>query len=275
MLTPNKISTWSFQDIKNFLNHPSSVENNFYEYKETHRIEPEKIRKFFSSFANSDGGYIFFGINNNRRITGVNEDTEINTRLNRCLSNNCLQPPLDKWDLIKTILIPRTNPKKVVYIYYVRSTLSIKKPHIADGKIYMRENGESKSITSGISLRQKFFLSKFYPEHIELLEYELKKIKEYKFEFSYINWMYLLYLEQYLEKSVNENSQHKDKYENLLEKFKEIKVFLKDIESSRANIYSSTGIPPLGNMPELEDKYINLARAADVFLINFNRVHKL
>ena len=275
MIKQSEITNWDFNDLIQFLDSFVSTENNFYEFKENYRIRPEKIRKFFSSFANSEGGYIFFGIDNEKNIIGLEVDDEINTKLNQKLSCESLQPPLDKWYQINRISIPETLPEKVVYIFCIESSISINKPHLSDSKIFVRENGESNPIKSGRILREKFFMTRFQPEHIKQLEFEMRKIKNYKYEASEIDAMYFRDLGEYLEKSIEEETDLYEDLNNLLEQYNQITSLITDIEAIRAELHSSTGVPPIGNPIEIEEKYDNLRELIEKFLHGFKEVHQL
>lgn len=145
MIRRQDISNWTYQDLKDFLNRFDTLENDFYEFKSTYKIEPERLRKLFSSFANSGGGYIFFGIDDYRSIMGLELDNSINTKINRAISNVCLQPPIDYWRLINMIQIPRTSPKKFVYIFFIENSLLLNKPQYLIIK-YILGNKGSRSL---------------------------------------------------------------------------------------------------------------------------------
>ena len=61
-------------DIEKFLC-SSTDENFFYEFKSDNE-EPSKLIKEISAFANTYGGYIFLGINDDKKIGGCTKWTE-------------------------------------------------------------------------------------------------------------------------------------------------------------------------------------------------------
>lgn len=117
MFRPRDVLNWTYEDLEDFLNSPtSSVENDQYDFKQAYEIEPEKLRKCFSAFANSKGGFVFFGIDNNRNICGIERNDEITTHLNRVLNNPKLRPRISKWHLLNSITTPR---KKGVFTFII------------------------------------------------------------------------------------------------------------------------------------------------------------
>lgn len=282
MLSPQDVLNWEYEDLENFLNDPvSSIENDQYDFKSTYKIRAEKLRKCFSAFANSKGGFVFLGIDNNRNICGLEKDTEITTELNRALNNTKLHPPIKKWALLKSITVPRKKPKKYVYIYYIHPSLFIDKPHMADEKIYIRQNGESKPLSSGVDIRRNFFLSKFCPEHIDQFEYQISKIKNYKQiskEIDVIDVLYFRYMEQHLEelkqRKMERNKEIGD-VENLLFQYKNIRSLIDKINREESREHSSTGVPSLNSSANLDKEYTRLSSLADSFVKNYRKVHRL
>lgn len=58
-----------FKDVQDYLSDPDSNENCFFEYK-IDKVEPAKLVKEISAFANAYGGYIFLGVDDNKNIIG-------------------------------------------------------------------------------------------------------------------------------------------------------------------------------------------------------------
>lgn len=58
-----------FEDVQDYLSDPDSNENCFFEYK-MDKVEPAKLVKEISAFANTYGGYIFLGVDDNKNIVG-------------------------------------------------------------------------------------------------------------------------------------------------------------------------------------------------------------
>ena len=57
------------KDVQDYLSDPDSNENCFFEYK-IDKVEPAKLVKEISAFANTYGGYIFLGADDNKNIVG-------------------------------------------------------------------------------------------------------------------------------------------------------------------------------------------------------------
>ena len=111
------IRNWKYEDLNSWLKDLSTQESWLYEWKEKIDLHSKNLRKTISAFANTNGGIIFFGIDNNKKIKGVREDCELRTKINQIISNNILPPiPISNWD-IHSIKIP--NKKLVVYILYI------------------------------------------------------------------------------------------------------------------------------------------------------------
>lgn len=58
-----------FKDVQDYLSDPDSNENCLFEYK-IDKVEPAKLVKEISAFANTYGGYIFLGVDDNKNIIG-------------------------------------------------------------------------------------------------------------------------------------------------------------------------------------------------------------
>ena len=58
-----------FKDVQDYLSDLDSNENCFFEYK-IDKVEPAKLVKEISAFANTYGGYIFLGVDDNKNIVG-------------------------------------------------------------------------------------------------------------------------------------------------------------------------------------------------------------
>lgn len=196
--------------------------------------------------------------------------------MNRSLNNPQLHPPIRKWPLLKCIETPRT--KKCIYIYYVYPSLFIDKPHVADQRIYVREYGEAKPITSGIDLRRVFFQHQFCPENIDQLQYEIKKIREYEYRSAEIDVIYFRYVGQHLEDLRRETMERRDRVEgieDLLRQYKNIKSLIDDINTERSIKHFSLGVPSLSISSDIDKKYAQLSVVADGFIASFRKVHSL
>jgi len=66
------VSQWNAADILDFLKNPLVDENRFWEFK-LERENSKETRKTFSSFANIDGGFVFYGISDEKEPVGITE----------------------------------------------------------------------------------------------------------------------------------------------------------------------------------------------------------
>ena len=71
ILTEEDIKTWDFQKLKEWLDDPITQENDQFDFIENLQQRDEKaklrIRKKFCSFANTNEGFLFFGINKTKK----------------------------------------------------------------------------------------------------------------------------------------------------------------------------------------------------------------
>jgi len=270
-LNPNIIKSWKYREFKKWLQDLSTQEALFYEWKSTINLNPDNLRKLFCSFANTPrGGAIFFGIDNNKRIIGVKPDSDLAVKINRIVSKNIFQPiSPNSWSIIKGIRIP--NTKKVVYILYVYPSLYTEKPHMFNGKVYIRENGECKAITDGRTLRKLFLIERFYPEHIKQLEMELEKIKKCRFNPDEIDIMYLKELKSYLEKKSEENEQFKE----LLYEFGDIVNLYEKIKKEQSIGVTKGEQISILNGDNITEYCNQLSIGVNNFIKKFKEIHKL
>ena len=107
----------NYVDIDNFI---GEGENTYLEFKRK-VSSPEKIARTISAFANTKGGYILFGVDDDGTIIGVRSEKE-EIELIRFAGNHLIQPPIE----VKIEIIPYKAKKDVVVCYVEQSEL---KPH--------------------------------------------------------------------------------------------------------------------------------------------------
>jgi Putative DNA-binding domain len=136
---PLKIPSWNLPELEEFLKHSNGHENLFWDFKEMPEAK-EQTRKTFSSFANKDGGFVFYGITDTRQVVGIKNTAE---KLNDWLTDvlRAIQPNIS-YESLHVIVAPdgRTVP-----IYFIRPSLPHQKPYMADHFIFIRENGASRN----------------------------------------------------------------------------------------------------------------------------------
>lgn len=246
VLTEEDIKTWDFQKLKVWLTDPITQENNQFDFIENlqkkNQEANDRIRSKICSFANSNGGFLFFGITDKPRVpVGIkNAQQEFITLLNKIVSKKIF-PEIPPQNYKPVHYIRNDNNRDIVVIKIVKSSKNLI-PHIVNCKVYIRENGESKPIENGIILKQ-IISQRFYPTDIKQLEYDLKKIKNCSYLPDEIDFMYLKELKMFLEEQSKESIL--SDYGDLISKFRLIVKKIEKLKRSQS----------LGN---LEGKSISL-----------------
>lgn len=208
VLTEEDINTWDFRKLKEWLADPITQENNQFDFIENLQQRGEKaklrIRKKFCSFANTNEGFLFFGINKTKKPAGiVNVQQEFTTKLNRIVSENIF-PGIPPQNYRPIHYIKNDNNRDIVIVKILKSSRNLR-PHMTNCKIYIRENGESKPLEDGSRLKE-IFSQRFYPSDIRGLENDLKNILESEnlYHPDLIDFMYLKELRVFLIKQFEE-----------------------------------------------------------------------
>lgn len=145
----------------------SIAEGWFIEFK-SNFTDSEKLAKSISSFANSQGGWYFIGIQSNSKnniaenISGleIKKDENLIDRINNQLTGNISPKPY--FD----IKIVELHSKKCVII--VRVEEGIEPPYVTgSGKIYQRENNSSNPISDRYVLEKLYEKSAFNNNKVE------------------------------------------------------------------------------------------------------------
>ncbi|MEK7129049.1 MAG: ATP-binding protein [Patescibacteria group bacterium] len=155
------------------MNKTSVQENDFFDLKEglphpndTHG--KDRLKKEFCAFANCGGGFLFFGVRDDRTAVGLDEDREFTTRTSQIISRHIF-PPTINWKLYETIRVGRR--RRYIYIIKIEESSYFQKPHIfykeGDGLVIpVRRNGHLDFIKDGRDIRELVLLDKkFYPEY--------------------------------------------------------------------------------------------------------------
>lgn len=194
MLTPEIISAWKYSDLKAWLKtSKNGGEDSEFDLKR--QLTPQNgkdARKDFSSFANTRGGFIFYGINNDFTICGCDE-CDINRQIPDYLAATNLDPSVG-WSLIKAFEVPKV--KKFVYTIFIKQSNFLKRPHVSDGVIYIRDGNESRGVKTLSELRQLFWnLQYFVPQNIqENFSAVISHIKQINYQLAHIGTAELIYL---------------------------------------------------------------------------------
>ena len=203
ILTEEDIKTWDLQKLKEWLDDPVTQENNQFDFIENLQPKNEnatnRIRSKFCSFANTNGGFLFFGITDKtKNPVGIkNVQQEFITLLNKIISKKIF-PGIPPQNYKPIHYIKNDNNKDIVVVKIIKSSRNLR-PHMTNCKIYIRENGESKPIEDGIILKQ-IFSQRFYPSDIRSLENDLKSISKTEniYHPDLIDFMYLKELRVFL-----------------------------------------------------------------------------
>lgn len=162
-------------DIKKYLDNPDSCENFFFEYKEDEE-NTQKFAKEVSAFANTYGGYVLLGVDDDKHILGCTQWTEqrIHTTIHDSLT------PTPNFDVKRFIL----EGKKVLI---VKIEEGIMPPYMTnDGKIYERissgsfpvsKKSKSEKIERTQSIKDLSALNLLYEKRKNQLEYIRDKIE--------------------------------------------------------------------------------------------------
>lgn len=269
------IPNWNHSDLVDFLNDPNVVENDVFEFKvKINFSDGEEIRKDFSAFANSKGGYFFIGIDNHKNIVGIEQNLDLLRDLNRVLSSPALNPKVS-FEQIACIEIPSKTPPRFIYVIHVPASLNHKKPHVSHEKVFYREQGEIKTVASGERMRDLFLMSTFQPENINQLEHVLKKLKLYQYGHNPLDHFEILYL-RYLCIFLDDNLEFCTKKGNTVEQAQQMVDLFKDIRASidglikhHAQSHSISGSPTLALSDSAREKSDLLAVKVEEFLIKF------
>ncbi len=221
ILTEEDIKIWDFQKLKEWLASPITQENNQFDFIGNLQSKNEKaadrIRSKLCSFANTNDGFLFFGIDDEtKEPVGIgNVQQEFTTRLNRIVSKKIF-PGIPPQNYKPIHYIRNNNNRDIVIVRIIKSSRNLI-PHMLNCKIYIRENGESKPIEDGSILKQ-IFSQRFYPSDIRSLENELKNILESEnlYHPDLIDFMYLKELRVFLIQRFEESNS--SKYIDLINK---------------------------------------------------------
>ncbi len=221
ILTEEDIKTWDLQKLKEWLDDPITQENNQFDFVESlqkgNENAQDRIRSKISSFANTNEGFLFFGITDKtKNPVGIkNVQQEFITLLNKIISKKIF-PGIPPQNYKPIHYIKNDNNKDIVVVKIIKSSRNLR-PHMTNCKIYIRENGESKPIEDGIILKQ-IFSQRFYPSDIRSLENDLKSISKTEniYHPDLIDFMYLKELRVFLIQRFEESNS--SEYINLIYK---------------------------------------------------------
>ncbi len=200
------IKNWKIADLKNWLNDPMTQEGWDYDFKvdlPDSRNDREKgnLRACYCSFANSRSGMIFYGVDDNKQVQGLDYDQNLKNRVSHILSSE-IYPPIKEWDLFN-IIFTNSRKNRCVYLVLVKESFYSDKPHVTDGRVWVRENGHRDYIKTGIDMQRHFLIpDKIFPKYIDIIIKALENIKNnYQGHIPFLDVMVLQRFKFFLQES--------------------------------------------------------------------------
>ncbi|MBI3633846.1 MAG: ATP-binding protein [Candidatus Vogelbacteria bacterium] len=200
------IKEWKIADLRNWLTDPGTQEGWDYDFKldlPDSRNDKEKssVRSCYCSFANSRDGIIFYGIDDNKQIQGLGYDHNFKNRVSHILSSDVF-PQIKEWDLFH-VIYTTTRKRKCVYLVLVKESFYSDKPHVTDGRIWVRENGHRDYIKTGVDIQRHFLLpDKLFPKYTNIIIFILENIiKNYQGHIPFFDSLVLARFKHFLQES--------------------------------------------------------------------------
>jgi len=161
-------------------------ENEFIEFKQKANY-PEKILKEVVAFANTKGGHLLIGVNDDGNITGLKNADEEAYALSTALKKYC-RPRIP----FENYLISISKKRSLLY-YYIHE--SNKKPHFVLSDIIDKKKGFAYVRVRDMSIKAS-------PETREILR-RSRKFKDIKFHFGEKEKILMQYLQEYQSITLN------------------------------------------------------------------------
>lgn len=184
-MIPEKLTDWSYEIVENMLT-KGLFESELFDYKEllpdkSKQSEKLRLQKLCCAFANSIGGFIVFGVKDDKsliakdRIVGLDSSTDFPEHFGN-YPKNCI--PTIYWDFLNPPII--LNDSKVLHV--VQIPKSIGAPHaVGDNEKGWKFPKRTNKGTEGMSIEEvrHSFLG-FYEKRfkLQLLLSELESIKD-------------------------------------------------------------------------------------------------
>ncbi len=152
-----KTNQITYNDLLELLNSSEFVEGHKLDFKRELVNKPKDIVKYVSSFANANGGFLIYGVDDDKKIVGIDRTMKgknVVEWYNQVVSGNT-EPDIFYHDP-HCIDIPNSN--KIIMIIEIPE--STRKPHMVTGdRYYTRLNDSSKS-ASHYQVRDMFMYSR-------------------------------------------------------------------------------------------------------------------
>jgi len=118
------------------------------------------------AFANSEGGYLLIGIDNNGKIVGINIDNDKRSAIQSAI--HAVSPIVE----VKTYAVEVDN--KTIWVIDVPAGKD--KPYVSSGVVYMREGANSQKLTTAEDIRSFFqFSNRIYFDAVPCKKFDFEK----------------------------------------------------------------------------------------------------
>lgn len=124
-------------ELRHWLRSVEAQEGVTIDFKESIPSDPFTLRKLLSAFANTDGGFIYFGISDAKQAVGMTITAQdLKDRIRRTLGTDVL-PANISFDVVDEVRFDAGA--KAIYVIQVHKSLYTDKPHlvIRDGAVYI------------------------------------------------------------------------------------------------------------------------------------------
>jgi len=183
MKLPVDVNSWDFETVLEIVR-SSTLEPYEFEFKAT--VDPKgedadvirsSIRKCACSMANSDGGYIIFGVQNRgntpeERIVGIEAGQDWSSRVDRHAKE--VRPQISFSFTRNPILLPKDESKCVFVVHIPPSP---RRPHEFEGRFYRRNHGGSAEYMSALEVRDMSVYTEERFSKLTLLRIHLAQLK--------------------------------------------------------------------------------------------------
>lgn len=180
---PINIDKITFKAINDYIKTPNLIEKQYFDFKEN-ILEKEKLGKAIAGFANAGGGWLIFGIKENKNkfsIEGIPK-TKGKQKISEWLSQNIATEvnPFPNYEIADPISIPSDNEKCIVVIYIPESS---NKPHICTNGVFFLRKGENTVPASLFEIRDMFELSRRHQNDFDFFLHKRNLLDETLFTF--------------------------------------------------------------------------------------------
>ncbi len=187
MGVPTRLEEWTLDAVRELLA-KGVFESDWFDFKMAlpHRDakdDKERLRKTIAAFANTDGGYLVYGVKDDRglpvdeRIVGIDQAFDFPRHFGEYGSGPKIAPSVDWEPRSEPIKIPETG--KLIHVIWIKR--SWRKPHaILEGMkfIFPKRTNKGTEDMSYIEVRQAFQETEFRRTKLSLLLSELDYLKK-------------------------------------------------------------------------------------------------